>query len=184
MRFILEHPWISSISIAAIALGLLWIGLRDGKKIYSRVGVLLFCVAVTAWILGRLIDTPTEHAKRLIYSFVLAVETEDIPATSAVLSQDVIMVDTWKDYPNQGIEGVQLSIIELHERHSFSFNTVLRFQPVEREEDVLVEISLLSRVSGIGTVPSRWRILVQPNEAGVWKIYSIDADEIMGRSYR
>ena len=170
MRFILEHPWISSISIAAIALGLLWIGLRDGKKIYSRVGVLLFCVAVTAWILGRLIDTPTEHAKRLIYSFVLAVETEDIPATSAVLSQDVIMVDTWKDYPNQGIEGVQLSIIEL--------------QPVEREEDVLVEISLLSRVSGIGTVPSRWRILVQPNEAGVWKIYSIDAVEIMGRSYR
>lgn len=184
MRFILEHPWISSISIAAIALGLLWTGLREGKNIRSKAGVLILFIAVSAWILGWLIDTPTEHAKRLIYSFVQAVEQEDIPATAEVLSQDVIMVDTWKDYPNQGIEGVQLSIIELHSRHSFSFNTVLRFQPVEREEDVLVEISLLSRVSGIGTVPSRWRILVKPNEAGVWKIYSIDAVEIMGRSFR
>ena len=184
MRLIFEHPWVLSLAIASIGFGFLWFGLREDLLNRIKIGVSLVLFSLIILVVGLLVDTPTEHAKRLIYSFVLAVETEDIPATSAVLSQDVIMVDTWKDYPNQGIEGVQLSIIELHERHSFSFNTVLRFQPVEREEDVLVEISLLSRVSGIGTVPSRWRILVQPNEAGVWKIYSIDAVEIMGRSYR
>ncbi len=184
MRFFFEHPWLSSLPVAAAAIALLWTGLREGKTFRSKVGVLLFCVAIVTCIVGLTIDTPTEHAKRIISSFVKAVEKEDIPRASMFLTQDVLMVDTWKDIPNQGIESVQESIAEFYARHSFSFNTVLRFQPVERKEDVLVEISLLSRISGIGTVPSRWRILVKPNEIGVWKIYSIDAVEIMGRSYR
>jgi hypothetical protein len=43
---------------------------------------------------------------------------------------------------------------------------------------------MFSRLSGIGTVPSRWRLLVRPVAADEWKIYSIDAIEIAGRSYR
>jgi ketosteroid isomerase-like protein len=184
MRFIFEHPWISSLSIGVVAVGLMWVGLRDGKKLFFRSGTLLFCLAVLAWLVGSAIETPTEHAKRLIDSLVQAVEQKDLPAIAPILSKDVILVDTWKDFTNQGIQTVQNSVEELHSRHSFSFNTMLRFQPVERPDDVLVEVSFLSRVSGIGTVPSRWRILVKPNASGVWKIYSIDAIEIMGRSYR
>ena len=82
----------------------------------------------------------------------------------------------WKD--------VQESIIELHKRHTINYSTVLRLVPIEREDDVLVELSLFSRVSGIGTVPSRWRILVKQVEDDEWKIYSIDAIEIAGRSFR
>ena len=184
MRFILEHPWVTFLSIGVVAVGLLWSGLRDGKKLFSRSGVIIFFFATLAWVVGTMIETPTEHAKRLIDSLVRAVEQKDIPAIATILTKNVILVDTWKDFTNQGIQTVQKSVEELHSRHSFSFNTMLRFQSVERPDDVLVEISLLSRVSGIGTVPSRWRILVKPNESGVWKIYSIDAIEIMGRSYR
>mgnify|MGYP002847896175 CR=1 FL=1 len=184
MRFILEHPWISSLSIGVVAIGFLWTGLRDGKKLYCRTGAVLFCMAVLAWVVGSMIETPTEHAKRLIDALVQAVEKKNIPAIATLLTEDVILVDTWKDFPNKGIQTVQESVAELHLRHTFSFNTMLRFQAVERPDDVLVELSLLSRVSGIGTVPSRWRIRVKPNELGDWKIYSIDAIEIMGRSYR
>jgi len=184
MRFILEHPWIASLSMTAVAFALSWTGLRDDNSRRCKIGVVVFLFAVAVCITGVVIDTPTEHAKRVIYSFINAVENEDIPAALATLHQDVVLVDTWKEISEEGIEGVAASISYLNAHHSLSYNTVLRFQPVERDGDVFVELSLLSRVSGIGTVPSRWRILVMPNEQGSWRIYSIDAVEIMGRSFR
>ena len=51
-------------------------------------------------------------------------------------------------------------------------------------EGVLIEVSLLSRVAVIGTVPSTWRLIVSPLDDGVWKITSIDTVEIMARLYR
>ncbi len=184
MRFILEHPWLASISIAAIAFALTWTGLRDGLGTRVKIGLVVFGVSICSLIVGLLIDTPTEHAKGAVYTFVQGVEDENISAVFSVVHQDVILVDHWDAISSNGIQGVQESIKQLHEKHPLSFNTILRFQAVEREEDVLVELSMLSRVSRIGTVPSVWRILVMPNEQGTWKIYSIDAIEIMGKSYR
>lgn len=184
MRFILEHPWLASTVVVAVAFALLWTGARDGKQLRCKVGLIVFVFAIAVFVTGTLVVTPTEHAKRVIEALVTAVEDEDIPAAIQVLSQQVVLVDTWNDIDDSGIERVKASIARLHNRHSLSYNTIMRFQPVEREHDVIVELSLLSRVSGIGTVPSRWRILVMPDEQGVWKIYSIDAIEIMGRSFR
>ena len=184
MRFILEHPWLASLMITAVSFALIWTGLRDGKLRRVKVGIVVLLVAVTACVLGIVVDTPTELAKRAVYSFVKAVEEENISLVSTVLYRDVNMVDQWKEISEAGIAGVIASIHKLHMKHTLRYNTILRFQPIERDDDVLVELSLLSRVSGIGTVPSRWRLLIMPDEQGVWKIYSIDAVEIMGRSYR
>ena len=184
MRFILEHPWISSLSIMVFAVGLLWSGLQGGQQWRIKVGLFIGFLSLLACTLGLVFDTPTEHAKRLVDALVRAVEHNDPIGARLLVSDDVLMVDSWKGMPNKGVESVEASIQLLHEKHELQFNTILRFQPIERLDDVLVELSLLSRVSGIGTVPSRWRILVTPTEDGIWKIYSIDAIEIMGRSYR
>ena len=102
MRFILEHPWISSLSIGVVAIGFLWTGLRDGKKLHSRIGAVLFCCAVLAWVVGSMIETPTEHAKRLIDALVQAVEHKNIPAIATLLTEDVILVDT-RIYNENGV---------------------------------------------------------------------------------
>jgi hypothetical protein len=184
MRFILEHPWLAFITIAAIAFAFLWIGVRDGKRVQFKVGLWVFCVGVIACGFGLAIDTPTEHARNVINAFVDVAEQEQYSRLPHLVDNEILLVDHWKDLPNSGITALQKNIAKLHQKHPLLFNTILRFQPVEREGDVLVEISLLSRVTGIGTVPSRWRIIVAPNEDGVWRINSIDAVEIMGRSFR
>ncbi len=184
MRFILEHPWLAFIMLASISFALSWTGLRDGKTLRVKVGGVVFLVAIVVCVSGLAIDTPTEHAKRVVYAFVKAVEEEDIPSALKEVHSEVVLVENWKGISDTGVEGVKASITKLHSKYPIKFNTILRFQPVERSDDVLVELSLLSRVSGIGTVPSRWRLLVMPDDQGVWKIYSIDAVEIMGRSYR
>ncbi len=184
MRFILEHPWLAFVMISAVAFALTWTGLRDNRTKRTKIGLGVFCFAIIACAVGLLIDTPTEHSKRVIYGLVTAVEEKQYEQLHTFLYQDVNMVDHFKEISETGIDGIQKGIETLHRKHELLYNTVMRFQIIERDQDVLVELSLLSRVAGIGTVPSRWRILIMPDEAGIWKIYSIDAIEIMGRSYR
>lgn len=184
MRFILEHPWLAFISIAAVGIALMWIGLRDGKRLLNKIGLGVFFFAVIACITGLIIVTPTEHAKNVIYTFVNAAEKEEYERLSGVLDRNVVLVDHWNELPNNGVDSIQKNLAKFHQKHTMQFNVIMRFIPIEREGDVLVEISLLSRVSGIGTVPSTWRLIVSPSVEGKWKITSIDAIEIMGKSYR
>ena len=57
-------------------------------------------------------------------------------------------------------------------------------QIFEGKDDVLVQLFMFTRLSGIGSVPSTWKIRVHEGSGGVWEIYSIDAVEIGTRSFR
>ncbi|MDP7005976.1 MAG: hypothetical protein QF718_07190 [Phycisphaerales bacterium] len=183
MRLIFEHPWISSFLVLSIGFGFFWAGLRDGLVRHVKIGVFVMCVSGVILITGILVVTPTEHAQTAISGFVEAVADGNESSALTYLTDDVIIVDDWKQVNASGRAAVKESIKELHRRHSITYNSIIRFQPIERDVDVLVELTILSRVSGIGTVPSRWRILVK-DDGPTWRIYSIDAIEIMGRSFR
>ena len=184
MRLIFEHPWVTSMAVASIGGGFLWVGLREDLMNRIKIGTSLVLLSLAILLVGLLVDTPTEHSKFVVYGFVDAATEGDIQRAMSFITDDVVLIDDWKGSSGTTKQDVQDSIIELHTRHTIGYSTVLRLVPIEREDDVLVELSLFSRVSGIGTVPSRWRILVKPVQDNEWKIYSIDAIEIAGRSYR
>ena len=184
MRLIFEHPWVLSLAIASIGFGFLWVGLREDLLNRIKIGVSLVFLSLIILVVGLLVDTPTEHAKFVVHGFIDAATEADIQGAISFVTDDVLLVDDWRGKTGTSKQDVRISLVELHKRHGISYNTVLRLVPIEREDDVLVELSLFSRVSGIGTVPSRWRILVKQVEDDEWKIYSIDAIEIAGRSFR
>lgn len=184
MRLIFEHPWVASLAVASIGCGFLWVGLREDLLNRIKIGVSIVLLSIIILLLGLLVDTPTEHAKIVVYGFVDAAIEGDVQGAMSFITSDVVLIDDWRGSSGTTKQDVRDSIVELHKRYTISYNTVLRFVPIEREDDVLVELSMFSRLSGIGTVPSRWRLLVRPVAADEWKIYSIDAIEIAGRSYR
>jgi len=184
MRLIFEHPWSVSLSIAIIGSGLLWVGFREGVNRRIAIGFVLWIVACIVCVLGLLIDTPTEHAKNIVYEFVRDVEVGDIARLLHVLTEDVTLIDNWSGKPVYGSLAAGEQIAKLHNRYTLTFNSILRSDVFERESDVLVELSLLSRIAEIGTIPSRWRLLLKGSDNGLWRIYSIDAIEIAGRSFR
>jgi hypothetical protein len=184
MRLVFEHPWVLSFAIASIGFGFLWVGLREDLMNRVKVGGMIMLFSLTILLIGIVVETPTEHAKFVVHGFVDAATEADVQGAMSFITEDVVLIDDWKGGSGTTWQDVRESIIELHRRHTISYSTVLRLVPIEREEDVLVELSLFSRVTGIGTVPSRWRILVKPVKDDGWKIYSIDAIEIAGRSYR
>ena len=184
MRLVFEHPWVLSLAIASIGFGFLWVGLREDLLNRMKIGVSLVLLSFTILVVGLLVDTPTEHAKFVVHGFIDSATEGDIQGAVSFVTDDVLLVDDWRGKTGTSKQDVRTSLVELHKRHTINYSTVLRLVPIEREDDVLVELSLFSRVSGIGTVPSRWRILVKQVEDDEWKIYSIDAIEIAGRSFR
>ena len=184
MRFILEHHWAASLSISAIAGGLLWVGLRENLLNRVKIGLGLLFVAIGVWCIGFFIVTPREHARRVVTSFVQAVIEQNIPLATKCIATQVILVDDWKGKSGSGSAAVIESIRELHKKHTLTQSTILKCEPLERTGDVQVDLVLFARVSGIGSIPSSWRIFVDESESGDWQIYSIEAIEIAGRSFR
>lgn len=152
------------------------------KKV--KIGAVLFVVSIVLFLLGVLVETPTESARRVVTGFVASVEEENVRASLGYLHKDVILVDDWRGMSGKGIRGVQESLEELYSRHTIQYNTILNAHIFEGADDVQVELYVFSRISGIGSVPSHWRLLVHERLDGKWEIYSIDAVEIAGKSYR
>lgn len=183
MRLLFEHHWISTSLIASVAIVLLWKSLVDGRGEFFRYGIAACILAGITFFIGYFVVTPAEHGRYLVRSLVIAGEANDDALLLEVLELDVDMPNRWPGIELEGARGAVESMQAFHKRHSLQFNTTLRVIPVEFDSRVEVDVSMLSRVSRIGTVPSRWRITVAPNEAGVWKITRIDILEIMGRAY-
>jgi hypothetical protein len=184
LRLILEHPWVTSLPVATLGLVLLWVGLRENLVTRVRAGIASLLLASVLFLVGTYVVTPTEHARGIVFAFVDAVMDENINEALALLHKEVLLVDDWKGAQGTGRIGVRESLEELFQRHTLQFNTVLKTEIFEGEDDVLVQLFLFTRISGIGSVPSTWKIHVHEREDGVWELYSIDAVEIGSRSFR
>jgi len=174
----------TGIIVGAIGLAFLWVGLRDNLLTRCKIGIATIVFALLLFFIGLFVVTPTEHAKRVVSGFVNAVVDENASDALSLLHWEVDIVDDWRGESLSGHAGMQRSLDALYAKYMLTFNTILRADFFERKDDVLVELSLFTRVSGIGSVPSTWRILVQEQKDGKWTISSIDAIVIAGRSYR
>mgnify|MGYP001166806704 CR=1 FL=1 len=184
MRLILEHPWLTFIVVGSIGFGFLWFGLRENLVTRCKIGLSTISVSIVFVLLGIYIETPREAARRVVTGFTEAVVDQNIPLALSFTSNDIEIVDEWKGKTYNGHDGIITCLEFIYEKHKLTFNTVLRMGIIERERDVLVELSLFTRVTGIGSVPSRWWILLREDPDRGWKINSVDAVEIAGRSFR
>ncbi len=184
MRFIVEHPWASGCILSSISFALIWTGLREGKLIRIKFGFLTTVFAIAAMIIGNMYSTPREQASNVVHSLIDAVMDNNISEVRNLVAPNVIVVDDLGGKLQKNISGVIDSVTYLHKQFPPTSNTVLRFEVFERENDVLVELSLMTRITGKGSIPHRWRLIVAPNTEEEWQITIIDVVEVAFRSYR
>ncbi|MEE2819910.1 MAG: hypothetical protein VX615_04790 [Planctomycetota bacterium] len=184
LRLIIEHPLPISISIAIVAIVFLWKGMTDGVQSKLITGLCILGLAIGCWCIGKFIDTPSEHARRIVKGFVTSVEEGRTIDALGFVSKDVMIIDDWEGEKGGGKVELRAALERLQDRYKLSHSTILQLTPYEREGDVQVELSLFVRVSGIGSVPSKWRIIVGEIPDEGWSIWSIDALEVAGRKLR
>ena len=184
MRFVIEHPWASGCILGSISFALIWTGLREGKLRRIKFGLVTVVLAFAAMIIGNLFSTPRENATRVVRSFIYAVIQNSISEVSNLVSPDVIVVDNLRGKLDGTRAGVVKGVQYLHKEFPPTSNTIMRIEVFEREHDALVEVSMMTRITGVGSVPHRWRLIVTPDSQEVWRITTIDVVEVAFRSYR
>ncbi|MBC8202444.1 MAG: hypothetical protein H8E91_01295 [Planctomycetes bacterium] len=184
MRFVIEHPWASGCILSSISFALIWTGLRDGKSMRVKFGLATITLAIAAMIIGNIYSTPREHASRVVHGFIDAVMENNISGVRNLVAPNVIVVDDLGGKLQGKIAGVLEGVRYLHDQFPPTSNTILRFEVFEREHDVIVEISMMTRISHIGSIPNRWHLIVTPTVEDVWQITTIDVVEVAFRSYR
>ena len=175
MRFVIEHPLASACILSSISFALIWTGLRDEKLIRIKFGVVIFILAISAM---------RENASNVVHAFIDAVVDNNIFKIRKLVSPNVIVVDDLEGKLQGNISGVINGVAYLHEQFPPTSNTILRFEVFEREHDAIVEVSMMSRITRIGSVPHRWHFIVTPNADETWQITTIDVVEVAFRSYR
>ena len=190
MELIYENPWSISILILFIAVIFIWNGLFEGLLNRLFFGIIFLFLSVLIWFLGVFIDTPREHAKRIVKDFVYAVEQGRTKDALGYVSKNLILIDDWEGSKNGDRSELSNALNRLHNQYNLSNSTILQLDLNKREGDVMVDLSLFVRVSGIGSVPSKWRIIVgqeltdgNTRSNASWLIWSIDAIEIAGRKF-
>ncbi len=181
LRLIIEHPLPISISIAIVAIVFLWKWMTDGVQSKLIAGLCLLGLAFCIWCLGTFIETPSEHAKRIVKGFVASVQEGRTLDALGYVSKDVMIIDDWEGEKGGGKAELHEALKRLDDRYTLGHLIILKLMPYEREGDVQVELSLVVRVTGIGSVPSKWRIIVGETSDEGWAIWSIDALEVAGR---
>ena len=184
MRFVIEHPLASGCILSSISFALIWTGLRDEKLIRIKFGVVIFILAISAMVIGIVFSTTRENASNVVHDFIDAVVDNNISKIRKLVSPNVIVVDDLEGRLEGNISGVINGVAYLHKQFPPTSNTILRFEVFEREHDAIVEVSMMSRITRIGSVPHRWHFIVTPNADETWQITTIDVVEVAFRSYR
>jgi len=184
VRFIVEHPWASGCIFGSISFVLIWTGIRDEKTLRIKIGLVVVLLAISAMIIGDIFSTPREHATRVVNNFIKAVMQQNIQDVRKLVSPNVIVVDDLGGRMQGTGNGVVQAVKYLHEKYPPTNNTILRFEVFERENDALVEVAMMSRITSVGSVPHSWRLIVTPNDQDTWLITTIDVVEVAFRSYR
>jgi hypothetical protein len=184
VRFVIEHPWAAGCILSSISFALIWTGLRDGKTQRIKFGLVTVVLAIAAMIIGHVFSTPRENATKVVRSFITAVMQNKISEVRQLVSPNVEVVDDLGGRLRSKVAGVVDGVRYLHDQFPPTSNTILRFEVFERERDALVEVRMLTRVTGLGSTPNRWRLIVTPDVEEVWRITSIDVVEVAFRSYR
>lgn len=184
MRFVIEHPWASGCILSSVSFALIWTGFRDGKLIRVKLGSLALILAIAAMVIGNVFSTIRENASSVVHAFIDAVMENNISEVRQLVALDVIVVDDLGGKLQGKLSGVLNGVKYLHEQFPPTSTTILRFEVFERERDAIVEVSMMSRITRIGSVPHRWHLIVTPNSEEVWQITTIDVVEVAFRSYR
>ena len=175
MNYFAEHPWTIGLSLAAVAGGLLVVGLRLGsiKWLLSSL-VPLIAIALTIAIAWFSV-TPAEHAVIVIENLVAAAVAGNPAAAKSCFSRDATIHMSAPEQPGEDRARIDIAFDSFANRHRIESNDITALQATTTSEDsAIVDLSCRTQTaSSYGTVPTRWSFEVALQKDGTWRIVRI-----------
>lgn len=181
-RYLLENPWPVAVILAACGAVVLWTGLREGLVSRTRLGGGLIAIGVAAAVIGWLVVTPAEHAKRTVRGLADLVASNQVGADE-FFAPNVSMAFASPTNPGYDMDFILDRLNRLTQAYRIESNTITMLRGYSESDDSgLVYLGCLTSVSQFpGYSASQWIIRVQRQADGQWKITRLTWMSINGQ---
>lgn len=182
-RYLFENPWPPAIMLAAVGAGMLWVGLREGRRGLLGLGGGLLALGAVAIMVGQLVTTAGEHGEIVARELVDAAVGADVERGLAQFAPDATLSVGSTRNPGYGLDFIQGRFEQLAGRYRISSNRITSLRGYALSSDAAeVHLACSTVVGSSAPTPSQWVLRVERQPDGEWRITRLTAISIAMRT--
>lgn len=181
--WLFENPWPLAIALAAVGAAAVWRALTGGGRRALAVGGGAIALAALALLVGRLVVTPGEEARRVVLALVDRAVAADADGAMALFTEAAVFNYARPENPGLPIGEIRRALDSLERRNRIDANRVTRLEARTESADTgIVELGCSTEiVGGMGAVPTTWVVRVRLRD-GRWRIDRLTFETLYGKA--
>jgi ketosteroid isomerase-like protein len=183
-RYVFENPYPAGLLLLALAAGFAWTALRSERPERLRVAGALAAIGAAILLIGALVVTAGERARRVTLAVVDAAVAGDVVAAGSYFADDARLAFGSPTNPGVPRRDIQSRIDQLDGKYRIQSNQVTMLRAYTESSD-RATVHLACRTTlerGFGPTPTSWVLVVQRQDDGTWKISHVTWVALAGRS--
>lgn len=174
-RFLFENPYPVGLVLLAVAGGMLWTGLREGRRqrlTIAAIGIALGAVVLT---IGAAVVTSGERASKVTIELVEAAVAADVVAMMASFADDATMAFGSPTNPGFDLDYLSREASRLESQYRIESNSITRLEAYTVSKDsAIVHLACRTTVErGYVPTPTQWVLQVERGDDGTFKIVHV-----------
>ncbi len=183
-RYLFENPYPAGIVLLAVAGGLVWTGLTQGRRDRLRIAAVPGGLGVAILLIGLLVTTSGERAKRVSRQLVDAAVDGDLVTAFGLFADDASVSMGSPNNPGYDIEFIRSALDDFVGRYTVEDNSITMLdaftESADRAEVHMACFTTVTQGYG-GPTPSQWVLTVTRQADGAWKITRITCVSVAGQ---
>ncbi len=174
-RFLLENPYPVGLVVLAVAGGLLWTGLREGRRERMLVGLIGIVLAAAVLTIGAVVVTSGERARRVTIALVEAAVTANVVDVMSHFADEATFAFASPTNPGFPLDYIRQQASRLEAQYHIESNRITQLKAYSVSKDsAIVHLGCSTTVEqGYGPTPTQWVLQIERNDQGDYKIVHV-----------
>ena len=174
-RYLLENPYPVGLVVLAVAGGLLWTGLREGRRERLVVGLIGLAVAAAVLTIGAVVVTSGERARKVAIAMVEAAAASDVVEVMSHFADEATFAFASPTNPGFPLDYIRQQALRLEAQYHIESNSITQLKAYSTSSDsAIVHLGCSTTVTqGFGPTPTQWVLQMQRDDQGEFKIVHI-----------
>ena len=185
-RFLLENPYPVGLVVLAVAGGLLWTGLREGRRERLLVGLIGIAVAAAVLTIGAVVVTSGERARKVTIELVEAAVAANVVDVMSHFGDEATFAFASPTNPGFPLDYIRQQAVRLESQFSIESNriTQLKAYSVSKDSAIVHLGCSTTAAQGYGPTPTQWILQIERDDQGDYKIVHITWISLAGNPPR
>jgi len=169
---VLENPWPPAIALLVVGAMIGWTGLREGRTDRIRLALLPIVIGAVALLIGGVVTTSGEHARRITRELVDSVVAGDVVEAEKRFAPGARLHLGATTNVGLDLDYILDQLLKLEQRVTITSNDISSLRIFsESGERATVHLTCRTEVdAGYGPTPSEWVLVVERQADGAWQV--------------